>query len=243
MARMRLTSHPRLLAAPLVACLLLPALGAEDAGKPDADGFVSIFDGKTLDGWKAPDMSFWRVEDGAITGEVTADHKPPENNFIVWQGGKVADFELSFRFRISGERANSGMQFRSEVKDRGLVHGYQADMSGDGRLIGNLFDEYGPRGPLAARGESATWDKDGKKTARPVAGTGDPFKDAPLEPAAWNEYRITAKGEHVTIHVNGKLTTELHDADPRHRLEGVLAMPVIPEPMKVQYKDLKLKRL
>src|SRR5688572_30063639 len=77
--------------------------------------FKPIFDGKTLDGWKSPDMSFWRVEDGAITGEVTTAHKPKENNFIVWQAGEVEDFELRFRFRITGAKANSGMQFRSVV--------------------------------------------------------------------------------------------------------------------------------
>src|SRR5687768_17048590 len=167
----------------LLLAAVTPAVGADDT-----DGaFHPIFDGKTLDGWRAPDMSFWRVEDGAITGEVTADHKPPENNFIVWQGGKVADFELTFTFRILGDKANSGMQFRSEVKDRGLVHGYQADMSGDGRLIGNVFDEYGPRGQLAGRGESVTWTTDGTKDVKPVAGGGDPFKDKPLDPKEWNE--------------------------------------------------------
>ena len=76
----------------LCACLTLANLGS-GADKPeDEAGFEPIFDGKTLDGWRSPDMSFWRVEDGAITGEVTADRKPPENNFIVWQGGEVADF-------------------------------------------------------------------------------------------------------------------------------------------------------
>ena len=228
----------------LLACVLLSFVGADEKppGKVDGDGFEAIFDGKTLEGWAAPDMNFWRVEDGAITGEVTAGRRPPENNFIVWQGDKVSDFELTFRFRIFGERANSGMQFRSEVRDRGLVHGYQADMSGDGRLIGNIFDEYGSRGQLAGRWESVTWTKDGKKDVQALPRF-NPFKDDPLDPKEWNEYRITARGEHVTIHVNGKLTTELHDADPRRRLEGVLAMPVIPEPMKVQYKDLRLKRM
>ncbi len=236
---------PSVVTALLLACAVLPILAADEkpAGDGNADAAEPIFDGKTLEGWSAPDMSFWRVEDGAITGEVTADHRPPENNFIVWQGGKVGDFELTFRFRILGEKANSGMQFRSEVKERGLVHGYQADMSGDGRLIGNVFDEYGPRGPLAARGESVTWTADGKKDVKPVTAGGDPFKDKPLDPKEWNEYRITAKGESITVQVNGVTTTELHDHDPRHRMEGVLAMPVIPERMKVQYKDLRLKRL
>src|SRR6185436_13329823 len=94
----------------------------------DEEGFRRIFDGKTLDGWKAPDMSYFSVQDGAITGEVTPKSipNPPRNQFIVWQGGPVRDFDLRFRFRIFGAKANSGMQFRSAVKDKGLVWGYQA---------------------------------------------------------------------------------------------------------------------
>ena len=36
-----------------------------------AEDFQSIFDGELLDGWKAPDMSYWSVNDGAITAEST----------------------------------------------------------------------------------------------------------------------------------------------------------------------------
>jgi hypothetical protein len=204
------------------------------------DGFEPIFDGKTLTGWKAPDMSFWRVEDGAISGEVTREHRPKQNVFIVWQGGTVQDFELRFRFRIFGAEANSGMQFRSEVKENGLVHGYQADMSGDGRLVGNVFDEYGPRHSLAARGERVHFDADGKKT---VEKFGDPFEGKKLDVTQWTDYAIEARGEHVTIKVNGVVTAELFDADKRRRPAGVLAMPVITKEMKVQYKDIRLKQL
>ena len=200
--------------------------------------FESIFDGKTLDGWSAPDMSFWRVEDGAITGEVTADRKPKENVFLVWQKGKVADFELRFRFRITGKAANSGMQFRSEVKERGLVHGYQADMSGDGKWTGGIFDEYGPRNSLAGRGESATWSADGTKSVKPL----DHEAKIP-DTTQWTDYHIIARGEHVILKINDIVTAELHDGDKRQRKEGVLAMPIIPAEMKVQYKDLRLKRL
>lgn len=222
-----------MLRAALLSCLMLLNLGAAEES-----GFKPIFDGKTLGGWKSPDMSFWRVEDGAITGEVTADRKPRENNFIVWQAGEVADFELRFRFRIAGAKANSGMQFRSEVKDRGLVHGYQADMSGDGKWTGGIFDEYGPRGSLAARGESVTWDDGGKKTVKPLGDVGK----VP-DTTQWTDYHIVAKGEHVVLKINGVVTAELHDNDPRRRTKGVLAMPVIPAEMKVQYKDIRLKRL
>ncbi len=126
--------------------------------------WIKIFDGKTLNGWKAPDMSYFSVEDGAITGTTTKDHNPPYNQFIVWQGGEVGDFELKFKFRIFGAKANSGMQFRSQVKDKGLVWGYQADIATSGPYLGGIWDEYGKRGSLAARGQKNTIDESGKKT-------------------------------------------------------------------------------
>jgi hypothetical protein len=227
-------------AALLIACLTL--LGA-NAQRSDESGFEPIFDGKTLDGWKAPDASFWHVEDGAITGEVTQDHKPKENVFITWQNGKPNDFELRFRYRIFGKAANSGMQFRSDVVKRGIVHGYQADMSGDGKWTGGIFDEYGPRNSLAARGQSVTWTADGKKEIKPLPG-GDPFANAHApDQTQWTDYNVIAKGEHVVLKINGVVTAELFDRDPRKRTAGVLAMPVIPAEMKVQYKDIRLKRL
>ena len=130
--------------------LLIAILPAVNLGalRPDGEGWKKIFNGKNLDGWKAPDMSYFSVEDGAITGQTTREHNPPENQFIVWQGGKVDDFELKFKFRIFGPKANSGMQFRSQVKERGLVHGYQADIATSGPYLGAIWDEYGERRSL-----------------------------------------------------------------------------------------------
>lgn len=53
----------------------------------DDDGWQTIFDGKTLDGWDGnPD--FWRVEDGTITGQTTADKPTKGNTFIIWRRAK-----------------------------------------------------------------------------------------------------------------------------------------------------------
>ncbi|QOV87804.1 3-keto-disaccharide hydrolase [Humisphaera borealis] len=226
----------------LLALVSLIAVGVRaDVAAPPAGAFVAIFDGKTLDGWRAPDMTWWKVEDGAITGHVPADHKLKENSFLVWQGEPVKDFELKFSFRIFGKDANSGMQFRSEVKDRGLVHGYQADIDGAGKFAAGIWDEYGTRKSLAARGERATWDADGKKTAEKIP---DPFDGKPADLTQWTEYHIIAVGEKITLKVNGKLACELTDRDKqKQRVSGVLAVPVIPKEMKVQYKDILLKRL
>jgi len=209
----------------------------------EAGDWRRIFNGKTLDGWKAPDMSYFSVEDGAITGQTTREHNPPENQFIVWQGGTVDDFELKFKFRLFGPKANSGMQFRSRVKERGLVHGYQADMATAGPYLGAIWDEYGERRSLAARGEKSVIDEAGKKSATRFAAAEALLKGINLED--WNEYHITARGPYIVLRINGVVTAELEDRETgKAASSGVLAMPIIPgEPMKVQYKDIQLKVL
>ena len=213
------------------------------SAQASSTGWERIFDGKTLRGWQAPDMSYFSVEDSAITGQTTQDHNPPHNQFIVWQGGKVSDFELRFKFRIFGAKANSGMQFRSAVKDKGLVWGYQADIATSGPYLGGIWDEYGPRKSLAARGESNVIDEAGKKTTAKFGEANSILKGINLE--AWNDYHIIAIGPHITLKINGQKTAELIDREvERAAASGVLAMPIIPgEPMKVQYKDLLLKML
>lgn len=213
------------------------------ATQPFAQSWQRIFDGKTLDGWRAPDMSYFSVEDGAITGTTTKDHNPPYNQFIVWQGGTVTDFELKFKFRIFGPKANSGMQFRSVVKDKGLVWGYQADIAVSGPYLGGIWDEYGSRKSLAARGESNVIDAAGKKTTTQFAPAESIIKNINLQ--NWNEYHIIARGAHLILKINGQKTAELIDRETgKAAASGILAMPIIPgEPMKVQYKNLRLKVL
>ena len=63
-------------------------------------GFARIFDGETFRGWKAADMSFWSIEDGAITAKITEEHPTKRNHYLVYQGGKLGDFELKLRHRI-----------------------------------------------------------------------------------------------------------------------------------------------
>ncbi len=186
-------------------------------------------------------MSYFSVEDGALTGTTTTEHNPPYNQFIVWQGGTVRDFELKCKFRIFGAKANSGVQFRSAVKDKGLVWGYQADIAVTGPYLGGIWDEYGPRKSLAARGESNVIDETGKKTTVRFAAAEALLQNINLQ--VWNEYHIIAQGPHIILKINGQKTAELIDWERgKAATSGVLAMPIIPgEPMKVQYKDLRLK--
>ena len=63
-------------------------------------GYVKIFDGKTLNGWKG-DPTYWRVENECLVGEITPATILKTNSFIIWQNGQPADFELKMEFRIT----------------------------------------------------------------------------------------------------------------------------------------------
>ena len=74
----------------------------------------SLFNGKDLTGWKGLPQ-FWSVKDGIIVGETTAENPTKGNTFLVWQGGEVADFEITAEVRFKGN--NSGLQYRSGIVD------------------------------------------------------------------------------------------------------------------------------
>lgn len=204
--------------------------------------FQRIFDGKTLEGWKALDMSYWSVRDGAITGQSTDEHPCRKNQFIVWQGGDVADFELKLKFRVQGNGCNSGVQFRSKMREDGLAIGYQADIYQSGGYLGGVCDELHMRdGPelLSANGSRTVIDKDGNRTRTPI-GTQATFKKWDQ----WNDYHIIAIGHKVILRINGVTASELIDNEEAHLdLQGILGLQLrAGEPMTVQFKDIFLKQ-
>jgi len=217
-------------------------LAAGDALAEETD-FKSIFDGKTLDGWKAPNMSYWSVQNGVITAQSTQDNPVKSNQFLVWELGDVDDFELKLKYRISGtESANSGIQIRSRVAPEGHAVGYQADIDRAGRYAGALYDERG-RGMLAERGQKTAIGSDGKMTHAPL-GDADALMNI-IKQDDWNEYHIIARGRQIILKVNGKVTADVQDNEEKNlELSGVLALQLHSgPPMTVQFKDIQLKRL
>ena len=205
--------------------------------------FRPIFDGKSLDGWSAPDMSYWSVTDGAIVAECTPDRPAKKNQFLVWQHGRLDDFELKLKFRITGSpSANAGIQIRSEIKEDGHAVGYQADIDIAGKWAGALYDEHTGRKVLAKRGEKTTIAEDGSRQTETLPG-GDPI-DA-IKKGDWNNYHIIARGGHITLKINGKTTADVIDRDKNgYDPQGRLALQLHSgPPMKIEYKDIQLKRL
>src|SRR5688572_20164107 len=118
----------------------------------EEDGFVQIFDGKTLKDWQG-DTAYWSVEDGNLVGKITPDKLLKTNSFIVWSGGTTDDFELKAEFRIT-ESGNSGINYRSEPVPEvpNALRGYQADIDGRNNYTGQNYEERG-RTTLAYQGE------------------------------------------------------------------------------------------
>jgi Domain of Unknown Function (DUF1080) len=221
---------------------LVVAASALLAAEP---GDKSLFDGKTLQGWSNPDMSYWSVEEGAITGRSTAAHPARRNYYLIWQGGDVADFELTLRFRIQGDAsANAGIQFRTSFNaDATHSTGYQADIDRAGKYLGALYDEgEGRRQLFAPRGSKVEADSNGRRKASQFASPDELMRGVNLD--GWNEYRIVARGHHLSGYINGRLMFQATDNDPKLFLRsGRLALQLhAGPPMQVQYKDIILRR-
>lgn len=218
---------------PHLLCLLLlvTAVHAEE-------GFTSLFNGKDLTGWDG-NPKFWSVEDGAITGRTKAPEDLDYNQFLIWRGGQVENFELKAKIKVKGN--NSGIQYRSkEMTEVGKwsIGGYQCDVHPTAENNAMLYHERG-RGIVAKNGQTVAVDPDGRKW---LTADRDPVA---VDTAEWNEYSIIAKGNHVTHLLNGKVTAVVHDYDEKGRcLSGLLAIQIHKGPaMEVQVKDIQLKVL
>ncbi len=211
----------------------------------DDDGWQTIFDGKTLDGWDGnPD--FWRVEDGTITGQTTEEKKTKGNTFIIWRKGETADFELKLEYKIIG--GNSGIQYRSfEVpNEKWVIGGYQGDFEAGETYSGILYGERF-RGILCNRGQKTVLKKtDGKFAVEVVGSVGDTKEiQAKIKKEDWNSYRIVAKDFHFQHFINDVATADCTDEDTEaRRAKGVLALQLHAGPaMKVQFRNIKIKQL
>lgn len=221
------------------ATALLLSLSATALGDTET-GFQTLFDGKTLEGWDG-NPQFWRVEEDAITGETTEENPTEGNTFLIWRGGKTADFELKLEYRLRNH--NSGIQYRSfEVPDSPwVVGGYQADMESGDTYTGILYGERF-RGILAPRGKLTVIGDDHKPTVLCEIGNSEKLQDR-IRKGDWNGYHIIARGNHFIHKINGVVMSVCTDEDTeKRRSDGVLALQLhAGPPMKVQFRNVRIK--
>lgn len=165
---------------------------------------VSLFDGRTLDGWEGnPDV--WRVRDGAIVGGSLAGN--PRNEFLVTKQ-RYRHFALRLEYKLVGTEGfvNGGVQIRSRrLSDPAHeVSGYQADI-GAGHS-GELYDE--------------------SRRRKTLAGPTKEFVAALEKPGEWNRYVILCEGARIRLMLNGKTTVDYTEREVGFDDEGVIGLQI-----------------
>ena len=222
----------------------------------DSAGSVSMFDGKTLNGWEG-DTAVWHVEDGAIVGQITASSIPLKaNTFLIWKGGTPSDFELTGEYEISPE-GNSGIQYRSEEVPgvRYGLRGYQFDIDGANTYTGQNYEERA-RDIIAYRGQKVTLPvvtepiealaKNNAWSPSIVTGSlGSSDSLKALIREGWNTFRIVAKGNHLQHYVNGVLMCDVTDDDDANRkMSGLIGLQMhAGHIMRVAFRNLQIKEI
>ena len=211
----------------------------------DEAGFTPIFDGRTLKGWDG-DPTYWRVENGALVGEITPATVVKSNTFIIWRGGQPKDFELKLEYRITPV-GNSGINYRSvSVPDpvtpgnAFALRGYQFDIDGPKRYIGQNYEEKG-RLFMAMRGQVTR--VVGGRPPVVLAAIGDEAQLATLATDDWNAVHLIVRGNTLMHFLNGRLLSVTIDDDaPNRPADGLIGVQVhVGPPMKVEYRNIRLK--
>ena len=185
-------------------------------------GWVSLFDGKTLDGWKVGEnAASFKVEDGAIVINGERAH--------LYYVGPVGNHDFkNFEFKadvMTTPGSNSGIYFHTAYQEGGWPSkGYEVQVN-----------------------NSHT---DPKRTAG-LYGVKDNM-EAPAKDGEWFTMQIVVKGKHVTTSVNGKTIVDYTEpanaerpADMKERLisSGTFALQGHDPKSKVFVKNIMVKPL
>ncbi len=201
-------------------CLILALAVVSVALRADDDGFETLFDGKSLAGWKAGEnASSWKVVDGELVC-----HGPRSHLFYVGADpAKAPDFK---NFHLKAEvltkpNANSGIYFHTKFQEKGWpAQGHEAQVNnsaGDPVRTGSLYNVV-------------------------------KNLDAPANDDEWFTEEVIVEGSRIVIKVNGKTIVdhvEKSDAikDGRKLSSGTFALQAHDPGSVVHYRSVKAKRL
>ena len=200
--------------------LALFIAGCASAPKQSSDEWISLFDGKSLDGWKASENpSTFSVEDGKIVVNGERAH--------LFYDGPVQNHNFkNFEFKaqvMTTPGSNSGIYFHTEYQEEGWPSkGYEVQVNNsqtDWRRTGSLY------------------------------GIED-VKEVVVKDNEWYTEEIIVKGKHVIIKVNGKTLVDYTEPDNleadrggRRISSGTFALQGHDPKSKVYYKDIMVKPL
>ena len=217
------------------------AIGAEK----DKSGFVSMFDGKPLQGWTvmpAKASKAWTVEKGMIVG-----NGDKGRSYLVFENREIADFEMKFSYRFPG-KGNSGVNIRAinDKTGKRQFQGYHVDLGhvGIGKQVLGAWDFHTPgrREHACFRGDHLVIDKDDKPTVTKIKGA---VTLADIHKGGWNDVHIGVKGNRFAFSINGKPSSEFIEHLPAERRlhKGMIQLQLHDPGMIVHFKDVKIKIL
>ncbi len=196
------------------------------------EGWVSLFNGKSLEGWTQKNgWASYAVEDGAIVGR-TAEGSP--NSFLC-SVKRYGDFELEFEVKVH-DALNSGVQIRSKTKapekgdhQFGRVYGPQVEIEAGVAEAGYVYGEATGRGWLTPEERLKPHDN--------------------MKSGEWNKFRIVAKGSRIQTFINGQPIEDLTD-EPIYEThsKGFIGLQVHgigkeAGPYDVSWRNLRIKEL
>jgi hypothetical protein len=180
---------------------------------------VSLFDGKTFDGWEG-NLDWFRIENGAIVAG-GLDKPIPRNEFLCTTR-EFGDFELRLKVRLLGDlaKANAGIQVRSRrIPNHHEMIGYQADMGQ--HYWACLYDE-SRRRKILAQPDAETLAK-------------------ALKPGKWNDYRVRCVGPRIQLWLNGTQTVDYTEPDAAIEQTGLIGLQIHSgPPAEAWYKDIRI---
>ncbi len=225
-----------LLTLTLIACIQ-PATRADD-------GFVSLFNGKDLTGWKSNDEvpNVFTVQNGELKvsgGRAHIFYAGPDG------AAKFKNFELKAKVKTT-KGSNSGLYFHTQYQEKGWPDaGYECQVNSthkDPKKTGSL---YGVINILALQ----------PGQPEPAGGTNVKVPAAPSTDDEWFDYAIRVEGKHITLKVNGQTTVDFTEPDgwdpakelknmPGRKLsEGTFAIQAHDPDSTTYYKDIFVKAL
>jgi hypothetical protein len=181
-------------------------------------GWIDLFNGQNLDGWRENRFAHqpvWEVKDGILIGQGGQGYLATYETF--------ADFELFAEVRIydtAGGRGNSGIYFRCQPhldRKREYPEGYETQCDhGDARnYTGSIYH-------LAAPSARAPKPK--------------------VKDGEWFTLRLVARADHLRTWVNGDPAVDCRDPENRYRSGNVL-LQLHHRTGVVEFREVRIRRL
>lgn len=238
-------TFPSLLSWTVSLAIVLMTAAAPAADQKVKTGFVSMFDGKSLQGWSvlpAKAAKAWTVEKGMIVGDGDKGR-----SYLVFDNREIADFEMKLSYRFPG-KGNSGINIRAindKTKKR-LFQGYHVDFGhvGIGKQVLGAWDFHTParREHACFRGDRLVIDEKDKPTVTKIEGA---VTLSDIHKGGWNDVHVVVKGNRFAFSINGKPSSEFieHLPEERRLKKGMIQLQLHDPGMIVHFRDLSIKIL